>query len=536
MTSPSSAPGAPPPAPRGAPPKGLLIGLGLAVLVVVALVAFFIGRGSSGGSSGTSAGGTPGASGSAGAGGGSVLSALPPAPDKPQKMEVPTEPVRPAFWLDVYAPGKVREALAGNPWLQEQLQKPLGKGFAAGWAAFFGTRGEDLGASFKGAVYDVMAGQLLAAPFRVVWFSGETRTGTPAIIIPEPGNAAEAAFQSLSGTVRRSEMTADACPGGQGDVPSGGFRLERWLVAEQSLWAGRTEETLVFGRHPAVVLQGLCEAHLHLDGPEGVDVELGFAPEPLGREAQLLTHVMGVANGIRLQFAVEGNRLVGRGISGPVADEPRLDSAPLSDELLKLVPEETPVLLALQLKLPETLDTNTLKAYWSGKGSAGPVRTRQVAMVWTPRGETNLPSEVALLWGRPEDAAALGLLFSGPNRMETATLCGHHVLASTPDVLARLRKACEGKGPNLLNAAGPVVQGLRAPGSVSFGVNTGRLLGGLMADGYVSQLPQDDSQKPRSRTAPPEIEAARRDLETLPYLGLRGTVEGNRLVPGGFGS
>ena len=38
------------------------------------------------------------------------------------------------------------------------------------------------------------------------------------------------------------------------------------------------------------------------------------------------------------------------------------------------------------------------------------------------------------------------------------------------------------------------------------------------------------------RPVPAEIEAARRDLETLPYLGLRGTVDGNRLVPGGFGS
>ncbi|HYO68106.1 MAG TPA: hypothetical protein VEU33_18710, partial [Archangium sp.] len=164
------------------------------------------------------------------------------------------------------------------------------------------------------------------------------------------------------------------------------------------------------------------------------------------------------------------------------------------------------------------------------------LRTRQVAMVWTPRGDPALPTEVALLWGRPEDAAALGQLFSGPNKMESATLCGHHVMASTPDVLARLRKACEGKGPNLLNAAAPVVQGLRAPGSVSFGVNTGRLLGMLMADGYWSQVTQADSSKPQPRAAPPEIEAARRDLETLPYVGLRGTVDGNRLVPGGFGS
>lgn len=538
MNPPSSPPGAPPPPappPRSGPSRAVLVGAGVAVLVVVAAGAFFLGRRSSG-PSGPGAAGPSTASSGPGSGSSSVLQALPPAPDKPQQMEVPTEPVRAAFWADVYSPARVREALAGNAWVKDQLQKPLGKGFVGGWAAFLDTRAEDLGAHFKGAIFDVMAGQLMASPFRMVWFSGENRAGTPAIIVPEPGNAAMAAFDSMNGVVRRGEMVAQSCPGGQGEVPSEGFKLERWLVAEQGLWAARTDDRIVFGRHPAVVLQGLCEPHLDLEAPQGVDVELGFAPEPLGREAQLLTHVMGVANGIRLQFAVEGNRLVGRGISGPVADEPRLDSAPLSEELLKLVPESTPVLLTLQLKLPEQLDANTLKAYWSGKRFSGAVLTRQVAMVWTPRGDASLPSEVALLWGRPEDAAALGQLFSGPNRMETATLCGHHVLASTPDVLARLRKACEGQAPNMLNAAGPVVQGWRAPGSVSFGVHLGRVLGTLMADGYLSQLTEADPKKPQPRAAPPEIEAARRDLETLPYIGLRGTVDGNKLVPGGFGS
>ncbi|HYO52765.1 hypothetical protein [Archangium sp.] len=538
MNPPSSAPGAPPPAPqpRGGPPRALLVGIGIAVLVVVALVSFFIGRGTSGPAKGQDSQDSSGSPGASGSNQGSILQAVPPEPGKPQQMEVPTEPVLPAFWVDIYSPGKVREALTGNAWLKEQLQKPLGKGFVGGWAAFLDTTGEDLGASFQGAVFDVMAGQFLAAPFRVVWFSGENHAGTPAIIVPDPGNAAMAAFDSMSGVVRRNEMMAASCPGGQGEVPSEGFTLQRWLVAEQALWAARTDDKMVFGRHPAVVLQGLCELPLELEAPQNVDVELGFAPETLGREAQLLTHVMGVAHGIRLQFAVESNRLVGRGISGPVADEPRLDSAPLSEELLKLVPEETPVLLALQLKLPERLDRDTLKSFWSGKGGAVPLRTRQVAMVWTPRGNPELPTEVALLWGRPEDAEALGQLFSGPNKMQTATLCGHHVLASTPDVLARLRRACEGKGPNLLNAAAPVVQGLRAPGSVSFGVNTGRLLGMLMVDGYGSRVTRADSGKPRPSAAPPEIEAARRDLETLPYVGLRGTVDGSRLVPGGFGS
>ncbi|OJH34599.1 hypothetical protein [Cystobacter ferrugineus] len=540
MNPPSSPPGAPPPPTppgRKGPPRALLVGAGVAVLAGVFAAAFFLGRGSapSPASSGGPGAGAPVSSGDASSGTG-LLQALPPAPDKPRKMDVPSEAVRPAFWVDVYTPGEVREALTGNAWLQEQLRKPLGQGFVGGWAAMLGTRSEDLGLGFKGAVFDLLAGQLLSAPFRVVWFSGDTRTGTPAILVPEPGNTVMAAFDGMAGAVRRDVLTADACPGGQGEVPGKGFTLTRWLVAEQSLWAARTDDRMVFGRTSAVVLQGLCEPHLDLEPPEEVDLELGFSPETLGREAQLLTHVMGVSQGIRFQFAAEGNRLVGRGITGPVADDPRLDSAPLSEELLKLIPEETPVLLALQLKLPELLDAASLKAFWSGGSADMTVRTRQVALVWTPRGDASLPSEVALVWGRPEDAVALDTLFSGPNRMERETICGHHVLASTPAVLERLRKACAGQVPNLLHAAPAVVAGLREKGSVSFGLRTGTLLGGLMVDGYTSQLSSAEGAKPPARTVPAEIEAARKDLETLPYIGLRGTVDGNRLVPGGFGS
>ena len=156
--------------------------------------------------------------------------------------------------------------------------------------------------------------------FRVVWFSGNPRTGTPAIIVPQPGNTAMASFDSLNGVLRRSVLEAKACPGGQGDVPAEGFQVQRWLVAEQPLWVAKGRERLVFGRSATVVLQGLCEPRLELEAPRDVDVELGFAPEVIGREAQLLTHVVGVTQGVRLQFAVQGQRLVARGITGPVVD------------------------------------------------------------------------------------------------------------------------------------------------------------------------------------------------------------------------
>ncbi|WP_211194370.1 hypothetical protein [Pyxidicoccus fallax] len=533
MTSPSSPPpGTPPPAappPKGGAPKALLIAL-VAVLVVGAFVgAFILGRrsGMSGGGGGaplvSERQGPPSA--------GAEVEGLPDA--QVATMEVPGSAAPPAIWVDVHHPGKVREAMAGNAWLKEQLGKPLGQGFVGGWAAFLGSTGEDLKAQFKGAVLDLVANQLLDAPFRMVWFAGDARASTPAVIIPKPGTASTSAFEALDGVANRGGMTASSCPGGT----AGTYEMKRWLVAEQTLWAARMEDRLVLARHPVAVLHGLCAELPELEAPGTVDVELGYDSEAYGREVQLLSHVLGLAPGTRLQFGVEGNKLVGRGIAGPLLEgAARLDSAPLSDDLLKLVPEETPVLLAVQLKLPESLGEGSLNDYWKGGGGKGATRTRQVALVWTPRGDSALPVEMAVLWNRTEDEGALKGLFSGGyNRLVTGTFCNHVVMASSDAELERLRKACEGKTPNMLNAAGPVVAGLRAPTSVAFGVNTGRLLSGLTMDGFLSES-RVGRNAPIPKSVPPEIEAARRDLESLPYLGLRGTVQGDSLVPGGFGS
>lgn len=533
MTSPT-------PPPKGGASRGVLIGLAVVAIVAAVAGAFVLGRRSAPGSGAgdAPAAKTPGGSGgtisASVSSGGVTVEGLPPPPVEPVKLRVGSEKPRPAFWVDVYAPGKVRAALVENAWVREEMKRPLGQGFVGGWAAFLGSSGEDLQAEFKGAVFNVVAGQLLDVPFRAVWFTSNVRAGTPALVVPRPGAKALAAFEAMDNVARRTEAFAEHCPGG-GSGPEGGLQLSRWLVAEQALWAGLGDDRLVLGRHPSVVVQGLCMDDAPLAAPAGVDVEVGFAPEPLGREVQALAHVLGLGADTRLQFAVEGTRLVGRGIAGKLQGEPRLDSAPLSEELLRLVPEETPVLLALQLKLPEQLNAESLRAWWSDTPYQGPTRTRQVALAWTPRGDAALPQELALLWSRTEDAVALRSIFSGNNSLWRGDVCGHHVLASTEEVLTRVRRACEGKAPNMLNAAASVVRGLREPVSVAFGVNTGRLLSLLTADGYLSERPVD-ARRPMPRAAPPEIEAARRELEALPYMGFRGTVKGDSLVPGGFGS
>lgn len=532
----SETPPVPPasPPPKSGLPKAVLIALVTVVVSGVGVGAFVLGRRTAGPGSSSTEG--PRSSGPAGVpSAGATVEGMPPPPPA-QPLYVSSQGT-PAVWVDVYQPAKVRNALVENRWLQEQMKKPLGQGFASSWAAFFGSTGEDLKASFKGAVFDVVAGQLLDSPFRALWFAGGSDMNAPAFIVPSPANTAVAAYEAMDKVANRGGFTAARCPPGASPsaaAPEGGFKIARWLVGEQSLYASRGADRVVVARQPSMVLRGLCAELVKQRAPSGVDLELGFNSEVLGRELVFLTHALGLANGTRLQFGAEGNRLVPRGITGPLRDKVRLDAAPLSEDLLRLVPSDTPVLLALQLKLPESLEGSRIKAYWEGK-DAGQVRTRQIALVWTPRGDADLGHEFAVLWGRVEDGPMLKSMFNGGNALVHATLCKHQVMASGPDVLQQLQKSCEGREPNLLNAAGPVVQGLRAPGSVTIGLNTGQLLSQLLADGYWSEQRLGRSA-PVPKSAPPEIEAASRDLETLPYIGLRGTVQGNSLVPGGFGS
>jgi hypothetical protein len=532
----SETPPVPPasPPPKSGVPKALLVALVTVVVSGVGVGAFVLGRRSAGPGSSSSEGTESSGPGGVQSAGARVEGMPPPPPPRPLNI---SSQGTPAVWVDVYQPAKVRNALVENRWLQEQMKKPLGQGFASSWAAFFGSTGEDLKATFKGAVFDVVAGQILDSPFRAQWFVGDSDMNAPAFIVPSPSNTAVAAYEAMDQVANRGGFTADKCPDDASQstkAPEGGFKIARWLVGEQSLYAGRTADRLVVARQPSMVLRGLCAEPVKQEAPAGVDLELGFNSEVLGRETVFLTHALGLENGTRLQFGADGTRLVARGITGPLMDSVRLDAAPLSDDLLKLVPSDMPVLLALQLKLPESLEGAKIKAYWEGE-DAGPVRTRQIALVWAPRGDADLGHEFAILWGRMEDGPTLKTMFNGGNALVRATLCKHEVMASGPDVLQRLQKACEGKSPNLLNAAGPVVQGLRAPGSVTIGLNTGHLLSQLLADGYWSEQ-QLGKKAPVPASAPPEIEAARRDLETLPYIGLRGTVQGNSLVPGGFGS
>jgi hypothetical protein len=438
-------------------------------------------------------------------------------------------PPEPSVWVDVHEPGKVWRSIRSNAWLAQALAEPLGQGMAVGWAGFFGTKGGDLAGAFDGAILDVVADRLLADPFRVVFFSGPDATGAPAVVVSHPSSGARGAYQLLERVAHKGSYRAPRCPGPTPEKPEGvpPIDVSRWLVAEHAVFAGERGGQLAIARSPLAVVQALCVAPPPVAAVRGVDLTVAFSPDALGREAQLGAALLGLGPAPRLAFAVEGNRLEPRGVLDELGEPARLGSAAPPDALLGLVPADAGVVFFATLRLPEKLTRDSL-AQHLGKSYRGPVADRPVAVVWNPRGNEKLPTEVAVLW--PEaDSALLREAFSGPNRMERRRLCGHEVLASIGPLASQLVAACGGQRPSILHAAPAVAAGVKKPASIAIGLNLGAVLPRLLGDA-------SEAAAPAGKKPSPEMESARQRLEELPFLGLRGVVEKGVLVPGGFRS
>lgn len=446
------------------------------------------------------------------------------------KLEVAQSPPEPSVWVDVHDPKKGWEALRKNGWLQRALADPLGQGFTAGWSAFLSTSGKDMGGAFEGQVLDVVAGRLLADPFRVVTYAGADATGAPAIVVGNPSAEAKGAFELLESLAHNGNFEAPRCPGpdpAPGTPPGPPIVVSRWLVAEHAVYGALRPDRLVVARHPIAVVQALCALPPDVPRTEGVDLSISFARTGLGREAQLVAALLGVGPAPRLAFAVEDGTVVPRGIVGALDAPGRLEGTAPPEPLLKLVPADTGVLLLASLRLPAPVDRKSLAAHLSGKWT-GATEPRSIAVLWNPSGDRAGAPEVAVLW--PErDRRLLDDAFAGPNKLIRRRACGHEILASTGDLANAAERACAGKAPSILSAAPAVAAGVRAPLSVGIGVDVGRVLSRLVADAWRAERGE--------KTAPaPEIEAARRLLEELPFMGLRGVAKGDALVPGGFRS
>ena len=442
----------------------------------------------------------------------------------PIPLQVGKVPPEPSIWIDVHAPAKVWRALRSNAWIATALSEPLGIGAGAEWIGFFSTRGGDLANAFEGAVLDLFADRLLADPFRVVFFAGSDATGAPAIVVASPSAPARGAYEVLERVARNGTYEAERCPGPE--AKGGRITVSRWLVAEQALFAGRRDDRIALARNPRAVLQALCAAPPDVPPAQGIDVSMSLSRDALGRAAQLGAALLGVGPAPRLAFAIEGDRLVPRGVLGELSEPDRLAAGPPPEPLLRLLPADAGLVFLATLRLPAPLDRRTLAQHLQ-KTYRGAYEARTVALVWNPRGDEKRPTEVAVAW--PErDAALLRDAFSGPNRMERRRACGHEVYASTGELADAMQRACDGKAPSILNAAPAVTSGVRQETSIGLGVNLGVLLSRLLGDAYASAQPAPKGA--------PEIDAARRLLEQLPFIGLRGVAKAGALQPGGFRS
>ena len=454
-----------------------------------------------------------------------------PAADKVVELPAPAEgDLRlPAIVVDVHQPARIWRALRNNEWTKQAMQAPLGRGFAQSWSAFFGTHGEDLAASFKGTVLDLLVDRVFAQPFSVVWFRrGGTARGAPVVVVPAPDAPAVAAFSALEEVAVRGRFAFAHCPAAKVAV-----NVSRWLIADHAVYAGRKDDRIVLGRNPHAVMNGLCGPLATLRADEQTAVEIAVHPDALGRDAQLLAHLLGLSGAPRLAFGIQGDRLQPRGIRGELATSTRIGSGELPATLLALVPEDIGVVLALQLKLPARMTKDTLRTYLSG-GEVGDLRTWPVAALWEPHG--NHETDVALILPPGIDRAAIDDAFD----REWTNVCGHYVLASRDALRERLRAACERRLPSILAGPPAVVAGMKAESSVTLGIGLGRVLSTVTYDAYWDEHHGKPAHKARRKKAapllPPEVDTALRALEALPFVGLRGTADGRALAPGGFRS
>ncbi len=423
------------------------------------------------------------------------------------------------FWIDVHAPAAAWKAVRESPWLAKAMAEPLGQGLSSGLAAFLGTRGTDLAGAFEGTVLDLVMQKLLSDPFRVMYMAGAEATGAPAFVVPRPSGAARGAFEVMDQAAEHGRYQLGSCPGKGGAV-----QVSRWLVADHAVFAAEKDGQLALAANPKAAAQALCVSLPAVKADAGVDLAISVSRTGVGHEATLAAALLGVSEVTSFQFAIEGARLVPRGIAGKLDAPGRLQAAAPGQDLLRAVPGDAGFVLLATLNLPEALDVASLKQHLGGKFQ-GKLAPRTVAVVWNPRpGEQ---PEVAVAW--PErDARFLKEAFSGPERMVEKRACGHVLLASTGGLAAAMEKACGRKTPSLLDAAPAVVAGLKQPVSLGVNVNVGQVLSRALGEAWAAE----HGKKPGS----PEIESARRLLEELPFIGLRGVTKGDTLEPGGFRS
>lgn len=502
--------------------NAILAGAGIAVIAVIAIVAVLMRPGSETGPEGgvDPSPWTP--PNLVGASGDLRVEGRPSIPSEPIQMTVPAEAeLLVSVVVDLFEPAKVFSAAHTNAWLADVMSSALGRGFVGSWAGFFGARGEDVGGAFRGTLLETALEKVFDQPVRVLWLGADYRRFTPVLVVPNADTAASMLLDGLAATSQRGQFVAASCPGGGG----GALSILRLVIADQAVYATKSNDAIYVGRHPNAVLHGVCAKLDPMERTEGAAFEIAVSHDRFDRGVQSLLIFAGVSSAPKLVFGLEGDKVVPRGIRAGVKS-PRLVASKLPASMLETIPAKTPILFALTIELPEALDKAALAQLLKG-GAAGKGVPRTVAFLWTPH--VDKPDEVAIVWSRPGDRDGLRKIFSPAMKIEPS--CGHLVLTTSADALRAVDAACKNKGPSLAHAAPRVRAGLEATSSVVLGIDVGGLTNHLFLGAWAEE------QKRKDRVGiPADVGAAAAKLEELPFFGFTGTVEGDRLVPGGFSS
>ena len=287
-------------------------------------------------------------------------------------------------------------------------------------------------------------------------------------------------------------------------------------------------------------MNAVCAPVPVITASAGSDVVVAMAPDHMGRDVHALTALLGLGKEPTLAMRVDGSRLVPVGIAVPLAKPGRLEATAISKDTWKLVPEDVPVTVGLNLRLPKTLGTAELAKFWQTDADDGLV-ARQALVLWQPRGDRKAATEVAVVWSDVADRAGLEEIFRGNNTMTVRTICDRVVVSSSTALMGRMEAACTGTAPSMLFAQPAVVSGITGPWSVGVVVDSGKLLSELMMDSWKKDAAAGNGKKSASSSVPPEIDEARKRLLELPRFGFVGTrtpqgATAQVLAPRGFSS
>jgi hypothetical protein len=446
-----------------------------------------------------------------------------------------------SVWIDIAKPAVLKTVLRENAWLKRVGEAPLGRGFLGEWAGLLGTASDDVGLEklSQGAIADLLTDKVFVQPVRVTFFEG-WGGAAPVLSVTRPDAAVSTTYAAMTLGLERGGYTVDGCigePPAPTDTDADGKRVKnpseivisRLVVADKVVFAANTRGRLAFSVDARSLWNALCAPLPDVAARADADVVIAMAPAQVGRDAHALFGLLGLSDTVSLAMKVDGQRLIPVGIEGALKNATRLDSTPISDDTWALVPEDVPVVVGVNVRLPTALSTESLKKFYeTGEGQTS---TRQIVFVWQPHGDNQAPTDVAVIWSDPNDRAALETMFSGPNPMTIRSVCGRVVASSTTSLLSRIEGACSKAAPSVVFAEPAIKAGLEKGWSVGVIVDMGRLGAELMSDGYRTAVAKDPKKAP-----PPEIEQAKVLLRELPRMGFVGEKVESALRPRGFSS